>query len=180
MTFKSCYNFSKSSWKQPRSEQIPPGISKVGSWREWWWFSIQMMNCNFYSYHATKMKTQTTSVCIVHTNIAPSWVEGTLSDTGQNVSHHQSDIIWTTILYLHSYLAKAKWYKKLSELSSLYLMTNYKIGNHGVWSESKERETTTATTYLVHFEDHINPNCKMGCVLFLSSILTHEWLFTVA
>ena len=50
------------------------------------------------------MKTQTISVCIVHSNIEQSWVEGTL----------------------------AKWYKKLSELSSLYLMTNSKIGNHGV------------------------------------------------
>ena len=122
------------------------------------------------------MNTQTTSVCIVHTNIAQSWVEGTLSDTGQNVSHHQSDIIWTTILYLHSYLAKVKWYKKLSELSSLYLMTNSKIGNHGVWSESKEKETTTATTYLVHFEDHINPNCTMGCMYYLFKFHSYTWM----
>jgi hypothetical protein len=29
-----------------------------------------------------------------------------------------------------------------------------------------KRETTTTTTYVVHFEDHINPNCTMVVFFF--------------
>ena len=52
--------------------------------------------------------------------------------------------------------------KNLNYISSLYLMTNFKIGNHGVWSESKERD---------HHYNYIQ-----YCILKTISIQTAQWV----